>query len=209
MAFEIEALPRQQMFAWMMQMKLQQLVTRSGNDAGAARIGVELNGVAIVDQPERQRPVLIIDRTDITLDAVAQIDRRLLETELAHLEIGLQLSPFRWVAVTFVAPVRRCRAAMRRLVGGVGHPRLEAARARDCTANQHSAIDRHFRFPGSWCVQNQRSFAGTVWRQAWSAVLDAQPFLGKTRQVPGSQVRRHLPRDVKLLLDDPDLGFEV
>src|SRR4249919_1090143 len=116
MAFEVETFSRQQMLARMVQMKLQQLVTRSGNDAGAARIGIELNGVAIVDEPQRQRLVIIVDRTDVAFDAIAEVDGGLLQAQLACLEIGSQLSPFFGSAVAFITPVRLRGAARCRLV---------------------------------------------------------------------------------------------
>ena len=112
MAFEVETFSRQQMLARMMQVKLQQLVTRSGNDAGAARIGIELNGVTIVDDPERRRLVIIVDRTDVALDAIAEVDGGLLQAQLACPEIGSQLSPFFGPAVAFITPVR-LRSAVR------------------------------------------------------------------------------------------------
>src|SRR6266550_5165006 len=152
--FEIEALPRQQMFARMMKMKLQQLVTRATDHAGTAGLGIDLDGVTVIEDAKRQRLVVVIDRTDVALDAVAQIDRSLLQAELANPKVGLQLSPFFRAAVAFVTPMRG-GGAMRRCVRGNGGAGLEAASTSERAAQQHSTIDRHFMTPGFRTAQGR------------------------------------------------------
>ena len=53
-------------------MELEKFVAGAGNDAGAAGVGIELDGMAVVDDPQRQRLVVVFDRTDVALDAAAE-----------------------------------------------------------------------------------------------------------------------------------------
>jgi hypothetical protein len=152
--FEIEIFSRQQMLARVVKVKLQELIARVADDAGRAGIGIDLDCVAVVDNAQRQRLVVIIDRANVALDAASQIDWRLLQAELAHLEIGLQFSPFFRAALAFIAPMRRC-ASIRRRIQGNGRPGLETTRAGKRATHQRPTIDRHFRTPESVLLPRQ------------------------------------------------------
>ena len=106
MAFQIERLAGEQMLARMMEVELDEVVFGAADGAGAAGIGVDLYGVAVVDDAQRERLVVERDRAGRALHGAVEIDGSLLQPELADLEVGLQPAPVLGAGVAGIAPVR-------------------------------------------------------------------------------------------------------
>jgi hypothetical protein len=108
MTLELERLTCEQVLARMVEMELQKVVSRPADHAGAAGIGIHLNGVTIVEDAQRKRTVVDLDlAAHVRRDRAGEIDRRLFETELADLEVGGELAPMLRTGRSPVAPMRR------------------------------------------------------------------------------------------------------
>jgi hypothetical protein len=117
MAFEIERLAGEQVFARMVEVELLQFVDCAADHAGRTGCGIHLDRVPIVDDPQLHRLICDIHTARLRRNGVGEINRRLFEAELADLERRGELSPV--CGLAFIGPVRRSRPrrGMRRLLG--------------------------------------------------------------------------------------------
>jgi hypothetical protein len=107
-ALEVEALASQQMFARMMEMILLELVSLTGDRTARARLDIDLDGVAVVDDAEPPRLIGDVDRlAELCRDWRFEVDRGLLDAELARLEFGRQLAPMARPGLALIGPVWR------------------------------------------------------------------------------------------------------
>ena len=86
MAFQIERLAGEQVFARMMEVELLQLVACAADHAGRTGCGIHLDRVAIVDDAQLHRLIGDVQAAKLRRDGIGEVDRRLFEAELADLE---------------------------------------------------------------------------------------------------------------------------
>jgi len=107
------------MFAWGMEMHLQQVIAHGAHCYAAARLKVGLNGMAIVYDIQRRRIVIEADRCPIRLKAIGDIDGRLHLAGAAQLIIWRETTPFLGSGFARIFPM--CRGARRSV--GIGRER--------------------------------------------------------------------------------------
>src|SRR5258708_20114276 len=104
--FEIEALARKQMLARMMPMELHQLVALAIDLGGLPGGGVDLDRVAVVDDLRAlHRSVVELDARERCFDRALEVDRGLLEPDLASLEVSGKLAPVAGPDGALIAPM--------------------------------------------------------------------------------------------------------
>src|SRR5262245_42792375 len=93
---------------WLVEVKLHELVSSTTDRDEAPGCIVDLDGVAVIHDPERDRLVSETDWREVCLvrDAVLEIDGRLCFPDRAATEVVLERAPFLGAGCSRVAPVR-------------------------------------------------------------------------------------------------------
>src|SRR5690606_690084 len=105
----------EKVLARMVEMELDEIILRAGNGAGTAGIGVDLDGMAIVDEAQRKPAIVEPDAARVARQRSRQIDRRLLQAELADFEVRRELAPMLGSGLSLVGPMRLGVAIRRRM----------------------------------------------------------------------------------------------
>src|SRR5260221_14122832 len=146
---EVKSLSRQQMLARMVKMILQQLVLLAADHAMRARLDIDLNGVAVVEDAKSPRLVGDIDRlAELGRDRILEVDRRLLDPELARLEVGRQLAPTARSRLALIAPMRRTGRGGGMAVAGCRRHGADRRRANGASGGDAGAEREECRSPG-------------------------------------------------------------
>jgi len=111
MRFHIEAPAVHGVLGGVMEMELQQAELVAVQHHGAARIGVALNGVAVVDDPQGGRLVIDRDLPWRGRDCLAKINGGLLKAQGTNLVASVQIAPVLRACVAAIGPMGGVMAA--------------------------------------------------------------------------------------------------